>query len=246
MEQAWYQTCIGEKVRTTFRITGLVPHSVGTFLRQAPEERRPKQEEADAKSLELLAELASRIVPASDICPASQETSASQDSPVTTREMGSQGTARTITMETKDDATTLRLGGWVTKTSFLAAAQAAQQERDQQEEAKARRKTFKQARNRGMHTQSRQAEPVAKRARTSAEASAAPHTNSRLRRPHTNTFAGGSRHEKRARRRDELSERVAKRQVTDSDTSSEDEANASAFACYVTHDSGLSMDIDTE
>ena len=149
-------------------------------------------------------------------------------------------------METKDDASTLRLGGWVTKTSFLAATQAAQQERDQQEEAKARRKTFRQARNRGMHAQARQAEPIAKRARTSAEASAAPHTNSRLRRPHTNAFAGGSRHEKRARQCDERSERAAKRQVTDSDTSSEDEANASAFACYVTHDSGSSMDIDTE
>ena len=145
-------------------------------------------------------------------------------------------------METKDDASTLRLGGWVTKTSFLAAAQAAQQECDQLEEAKARRKTFKQARNRGMHTQARQA----KRARTSAEASAAPHTYSRLRRPHTNTFAGGSRHEKPARQCDERSERAAKRQVTDSDTSSEDEANASAFACYVTHDNGSSMDVDTE
>ena len=241
VEQAWYQTCTGEKVRTAFRVTGLVPHSVETFLRHAPEERlRPKQKEADVKALELLSQLASRIVPASDICPASQ------DSPSTTREMGSQATARTITMETKDDASTLRLGGWVTKTSFLAAAQAAQQERDQQEEAKARRKTFKQARHRGMHAQARQAEPVAKRARTSAEAFAAPHTSSRLKRPHTNTFAGGSRHEKRCRQCDERSERAAKRQVTDSDTSSEDEANASAFACYVTHDSGLSMDIDTD
>ena len=80
VEQAWYQTCTGEKVRTAFRVTSLVPHSVETFLRHAPEERlRPKQEEADAKSLELLAQLASRIVPASDICPASQESSASQD-----------------------------------------------------------------------------------------------------------------------------------------------------------------------
>ena len=131
VEQAWYQPCTGEKVRTAFRVTGLLPHSVETFLRHAPEERlRPKQEEADAKSLELLAQLASRIVPASDICPASQEFSASQNSPVTTGEMGSQATVRTITMETKDDATTLRLGGWVTKSSFLAAAQAAQQESD--------------------------------------------------------------------------------------------------------------------
>ena len=152
----------------------------------------------------------------------------------------------TITMETKDDATTLRLGGWVTKTSFLAAAQAAQQERDQQEEAKARRKSFKQARHRGTQAQARQTEPVAKRARTSAEASAAPHTNSRLRRAHTNAFAGWSRNEKRARRCDEQSERAAKRQVTDSDTSSNYEANASAFSCYVTHDSGSSMDIDSE
>ena len=110
VEQAWYQTCTVEKVRTAFRITGLVPHSVETFLRHAPEERlRPKQEEAGAKSLELPAQLASRIVPASDICPASQGSSASQDFPVTTREMGSQATARTITIETKDDATTLRL-----------------------------------------------------------------------------------------------------------------------------------------
>ena len=193
VEHVWYPTCTSEKVRTVFRVTGLVPHSVGTFLRHAPEERlRPKQEEANAKSLELLVQLASRIVPASDICPASQETSASQDSPVTTREMGYQATARTITMETVDDATTLRLGGWVTKTSFLAAAHAAELECDQQEEAKARRKTFEQARNGGMDTQARQTEPVAKRARTSAEASAAPHTNSRLRRPHTNAFAGGS------------------------------------------------------
>ena len=193
VEQAWYQTRTGEKVRTAFRVTGPVPHSVETFLRHAPEERlRPEQEEADGKCLGLLAQLASRIVPASDICPASHECSASQDSPSTTREMGSQATARTITMETKDDASTLRLGGWVTNTSFLAAAQAAQQERDQQGEAKARRKTFKQARNRGMHAQARQAEPVAKRAGTSAEASAAPRTNSRLRRPHTNAFAGGS------------------------------------------------------
>ena len=45
----------------------------------------------------------------------------------------------------------------------------------------------------------------AKRARTSAEASAAPHTNSRLRRPHTNAFAGVSRNEKRARQCDERS-----------------------------------------
>ena len=192
VEQAWYQTSTGEKARTAFRITGLVPHSVETFLRHAPVERlRPKQEEADAKSLELLAQLASRIVPASDICPASQESSASQDSPVTTREMGSQATARTITMEIKDDATTLRLGGRVTKTSFLAAAQAAQHERDQQEEAKARRKSFRQARHKGTHAQARQMEPVAKWARTSTEASFAPHTNSRLRRPHTNAFAGG-------------------------------------------------------
>ena len=155
------------------------------FLRHAPEESlRPKQEEADVKCLEVLAQLASRIVPASDICPASQESSTSQDPPFTTREMKSQATARTITMETKDDALMLRLGGWVTKTSFLAAPQAAQQECDQQEEAKARRKTFKQARNRGMHAQARQAEPVAKRARTSAEASAAPNTNSRLRNRH--------------------------------------------------------------
>ena len=247
VEQAWYQTCTGEKVRTAFCVTGLVPYSMETFLRQAPEERlRPKREETDAKSLELLAQLAPRIVPASDICPTSQESSASQDSPVTTREMGSQATAWTITMETKHDATTLRLDGSVRKTSLLAAVQAAQQERDQQEEAKGRRKTFKQARNRGMHAQARPAEPVAKRARTSAEASAAPHTNSRLRRPHTNAFAGGSRHEKRARRCDERSERAAKHQVTDSDTSSDFEANASAFACYVTHDSGSSMDMDTE
>ena len=97
-----------------------------------------------------------------------------------------------------------------------------------------------------MHAQARQAEPVAKRARTSAETSAAPHTNSRLRCFHTNAFAGGSRNEKRARQCDEWSKRAAKRQVTDSDTSSEDEAKASAFACYVTHDSGSSMDIDTE
>ena len=54
--------------------------------------------------------------------------------------MGSQASARSITMETKDDATTLCLGGWVTKTSFLAAARAAQHEPDQQGEAKARRK----------------------------------------------------------------------------------------------------------
>ena len=222
VKQAWYQTCTGEKVRTAFRVTSLAPHSVETFLRHAPEERlRPKQEEADAKSFELLAQLASRIVPASDIRPASQESSASQDFPVTTREMGSQATARTITMEAKDDATTLRLGGWVMKTSFLAAAQAAQQELDHQEKAKARRKTYKQARHRGTHAQARQTEPVAKRARTSAEASAAPPTNSRLRRPHTNAFAGGSRKEKRACQCDERSERVAKRQVTDSDTSSD-------------------------
>ena len=247
VEQAWYQTCTGEKVCTAFRVTGLVPHSVGTFLRHAPEERlHPKQEEADAKSLELLAQLASRIVPASNMCPASQESSASQDSPVPTREMGSQATERTITMETKDDATTLRLGGLVTKTSFLAAAQAAQQESDQQEEAKARRKSFKQARHRGTHAQARQTEPVAKRARTFAEAPAAPHTTSRLRRAHTNAFAGGSRNEKRARQCDEQSERAAKRQVTDSDTFSDYETNASAFACYATHDSGWSMDIDSE
>ena len=134
-------------------------------------------------------------------------------------------------METKDDATTLRLGGWVTKTSFLAAAQAARQECDQQEEAKARRKSFKQARHRGTHAQVRQTELVTKRAQTSAEASAAPHTNSRLRRPHTNAFAGVSRNEKRARQCDERSERAAKLQVTDSDTSSDYEANASIFAC---------------
>ena len=247
VEQAWYQTCTGEKVRTSFRVTGLVPHSVETFLRHAPEEcLRPKQEEADANSLEPLAQLASRIVPASDICPASQESSASQNSPFTTREMGSQATARTITMETKDDATKLRLGGWVTKTSFLAAAHAAQQECDQQEEGKARRKSFKQARYKGTHAQARQTEPVVKRARTSADASAARHTNSRLRRPQTNAFAGVSRNEKRARQCAERSERAAKRQVTDSDTSSDYEANASAFACYVKHDSGSSMDIDTE
>ena len=247
VKQAWYPTCTGEKVRTAFRVTGLVPHSVETFLRHAPEEHlHPKQEEVYAKSLELLAQLASRIVPSSDIFPASQESSTSQDSPITTREMGSQATALTITMETKDDATTLRHGGWVTKTSFPAAPQAAQQERDQQEEAKARRKSFKQARHRGTHAHARQTEPVAKRARTSAEASAAPHTNSRLRRPHTNAFAGGSRNEKRARQCDERSERAAKGQVTDSDTSSDYEANASAFACYVTHDSGSSMDIDSE
>ena len=247
VEQASHQTSTGEKVGTAFRVTGLVPHSVETFLRHAPEEPLcPKQEEADAKSLELLAQLASCIVPASDICPASQESFASQDSPVTTREMGSQATARTITMETKDDATTLRLGKWVTKTSFLAAAQAAQQERDQQEEANARRKSFRQARHRGTHAQARQTEPVAKRARTSAKVSAAPHTNSRLRRAHTNAFAGGSRNEKHARQCDERSERAAKRHVTDSDTSSDYEANASAFACYVTHDSGSSMDIDSE
>ena len=247
VEQAWYQTCTGEKVRTAFRFTGLVPHSVETFLRHAPEERlHLKQKEADAKSLELLSQLASRIVPASDICPASQESSESQDSPVTTREMGSQATARTVTMETKDDATTLRLGGWVTKTSFLAAAQAARQECDQQEEAKARRKSFKLARHRGTHDEAPQTEPVAKRARTTAEAFAAPQTNSRLRRPHTNAFAGGSRNEKRARQCDERSERAAKRQVTDNDTSSDYEANASAFACYVTHESGSSMDVDTE
>ena len=78
VQEAWYQTCTGEKVRTAFRVTRLVPHSVETFLRHAPEEcLRPKQEEADAKSLELLAQLASRMVPASDICPASQESSAS-------------------------------------------------------------------------------------------------------------------------------------------------------------------------
>ena len=97
-----------------------------------------------------------------------------------------------------------------------------------------------------MHAEARQAEPVAKCARTSAEASAAPHRNGKLRCPHTNAFAGGSQHVKRARQCDERSERAAKRQVTDSDTSSEDEANASAFACYVTHDSGSSMDIDTD
>ena len=39
---------------------------------------------------------------------------------------------------------------------------------------------------------------------------------------------------------------LAKRQVTDSDTSSDCEANASAFACYVTHDSGSSLDINSE
>ena len=149
-------------------------------------------------------------------------------------------------METKDDAATLRLGGWVTKTSFLAAAKAAQQDCDQQEEAKARRKSFKQARHRGTHAQARQMEPFAKLARTSSEASAAPHTNSRLRRPHTNPFAGGSRNEKRARQCDEQSERAAKRQVTDRDASSDFETNVSAFACYVTHDCGPSMDIDTE
>ena len=149
-------------------------------------------------------------------------------------------------METKDDATTLRLGGWVTKTSFLAAAQAAQQECDQQKEAKARRKSFRQARHRGTHAQAQQTEPVAKRARTSAEASAAPHTNSRLRRSHTNAFAEGSRNEKCARQCDERSQRAAKRQLTDSGTSSDYEANASAFACYMTHDSGSSMDIDSE
>ena len=141
-------------------------------------------------------------------------------------------------METKDDATTLCLGGWVTETSFLAAAQAARQERDQQEEAKARRKSFKQARHTGTHAQAQQTEPVAKWARTSAKASAAPHTNSRLRGAHTNAFAGGTRNEKHARQCAERSERAAKRQVTDSDWSSDYEANASAFACYVTHDSG--------
>ena len=159
-----------------------------------------------------------------------------QTSPVTTGEMGSQATARTITMETKDDAMTLRLGRWVRKTTFLAAAQAAQQERDQQEEAKSRRKSFRPARHRGTHAEAGQTEPVAKRARTSAEASTAPHTNSRLKRAHTNAFAGGSRNEKRARQCDERFERAAKRQVTDSDTSSDYEANASAFASYVTHD----------
>ena len=100
----------------------------------------------------------------------------------------SQATAGSITMETKDDATTLRLGGSVMKTSFLAAVQAAQQEHDQQEEAKARHKSFRQARHRGTQAQARQTEPVAKRARTSAEASAAPHTNSRPRRAHRNAF----------------------------------------------------------
>ena len=60
VEQAWYQTCTGEKVCTAFCITGLVPHIVETFLRHAPAERlRPKQEEAKAKSLELLARIAS-------------------------------------------------------------------------------------------------------------------------------------------------------------------------------------------
>ena len=59
VEQAWYQTCTGEKVRTAFRITGLVPHSVEAFLRYAPVEHlRPKQEEADAKFLEFLAQIA--------------------------------------------------------------------------------------------------------------------------------------------------------------------------------------------
>ena len=180
------------------------------------------------------------------MCVASQDSSASQDSPVTIREMGSQATARSITMETKDDATTLCLGGWVTKTTFLAAAQSPGQECDQQEEAKARRKSFKQARHRGTHAQARQMEPVAKRARTSAEASAAAHTNGRRRRAQTNAFIGGAQNEKRARQCDEWSERAAKRQVMDSDTSSDHEATASAFACYVTHDDGSSMDIDSD
>ena len=240
------ETCRGARVQAGVRQQVVAPIQSTQQGRGQPYPKPGGEEEADAKSLELLAQLASRIVPASDMCPASQESSASQDSPVTTREMGSQATAQTITMETKDDATTLCLGGWFTKTSFLAAAQAAQQERDQQEEAKARRKSFKQARHRGTHTQAGQTEPVAKRARTSAEASAAPHTNSRLRRPHTNAFAGVSRNEKRARQSDEQSERAAKHQVTYRDTSSDYEANASAFARYVTHDSGSSMDIDTE
>ena len=193
VERAWYQKCTGEKVCTAFRVTRLVPHSVDTFLRHAPVEGLcPKEEEADAKSLELLAQIASRIVPASDICPASQDSSATEDSPVTTREMRSQATARSITMETKDDATTLRLGGPVTKTSFLAAAQAAQPGHDGQQEAKARRKCFKQARHRGRRAHARQTEPVAEQARTSAEASAALHTNSRLRRANTNAFTGGA------------------------------------------------------
>ena len=120
-------------------------------------------------------------------------------------------------MKTKDDATTLRLGGWVTKTNFFAAAQAAQQEHDQQEEAKTRRKSFWQARHRGTHAQAPQKEPVAKRARTSTEACATPHTNSRLRCAHTSAFAGGSRNEKHALQFDEQSEHAAKRQVTDSE-----------------------------
>ena len=89
VEQTWYQSCKGEKVRTAFRVRGLVPQIVETFLRHVPEEGFcPKQEVADAKSSELLAQLASRIVPASDICPASQESYASQDPPVTNQKNG--------------------------------------------------------------------------------------------------------------------------------------------------------------
>ena len=52
VEQAWYQTCTGEEVRTAFRVTSLVPHNIETFLRHAPiEHLRPKRDEADAKSL---------------------------------------------------------------------------------------------------------------------------------------------------------------------------------------------------
>ena len=50
-----YQTCTSENVCTAFGVTGLVQHSVETFIRHAPVE----QEDADAKLLELLAQILS-------------------------------------------------------------------------------------------------------------------------------------------------------------------------------------------
>ena len=247
VEQAWYQTCTGEKVCTALCGTSLVPRSVETFRRHAPVERHgTKQEEEDAKFLELFAQIASRIVPASDNCPASKDSSTFPDSPVSTRAMESEATARSITMETKDGATTLRHGGWVTKINFVAATQATQHERDQQEEAKARRKALKQARHRGTHAQARQTRPVAKLASVSVEASAAPHNNSGLRRARRNAFTGGAQNKKRTRQREQRSEGAAKRQVMDSDTSSDYDANGLAFTCYVTHDDDSSMDTDRD
>ena len=124
------------------------------------------------------------------------------------------------------------------------AAQAAQHEGDQQEEAKAHRKALKQARHRGRQAQAQETEAVAQRARTSAEASAAPHTNNRLRRARKNALTSGALNEKGTRQCEEHSERAANCQMMNSDKSSDYEANASAYACYVSHDDGSSMDMN--